>query len=55
MGPIGAAAARQQPESQQRQIQPLLQPTLQHQILSPLSKGRDGTHVLMDTSQGHFH
>ena len=26
----------------------------QHQILNPLSKARDQTHVLMDTSQAHY-
>lgn len=27
----------------------------QYQILNPLSKARDRTFVLMDTSQNHFH
>ena len=27
----------------------------QHQILNPLSKARDGTRILMDISQVHYH
>ena len=27
----------------------------QRQILNPLSKARDRTHILMDTSQVHYH
>ena len=27
----------------------------QHQILNPLREARDGTHILMDPSQFHYH
>ena len=29
--------------------------SLQSQILNPRSEARDGTHILMDTSQIHYH
>ena len=33
----------------------LHQSSQQHQILDPLSKARDQTHILMDSSRVHFH
>ena len=53
-GQIGAVAAGLHHSHNNVGSELLLQPTaqlMQHQILNPLSKARDRTHVLMDTSQ----
>ena len=42
-----AAVANRDPS----QIHDLRRSLWQHQILNPLSKARDGTHIFMDTSQ----
>ena len=47
-----------QPTSQPQQYQiraASVTYTTAHRILNPLRKVRDGTHILMDTSQIHFH
>ena len=56
-GPIGAVAAGNSHSSTRSKshLQPTPQLTATPWILNPLSKAKDQTCVLMDTSQNHFH
>ena len=56
-GQFGATATCLHHSHSNAGSKPHLRPTpqlMQRQILNPLSKARDGTHVLMDTSWVHY-
>ena len=55
---IGDVAASLSHNHSNARSKPCLRPTLQltaTQILNPLSGARDGTHILVDISQIHYH